>query len=408
MIDANSRLVVAIGLPLPCGRNDCRAFTESGVDRVCRGVSTIADGGHQGTGLLVPHRKRPGQTRLSPDREAANAVHRRARVRVEHALSRLKNWRILRDRRLKGDDVHQAMLSIARLDNPGPHPVTHTPYGTSSGATLPPACHWASDVKSPAALPAETVRLMCRDNRRREGWYGIVDRGQREYRKRRSMPRATKVILVCWMLLTAVKLIGLDSDHPWPAWFEAGMVFALLVLFIWLLVRLRVGRTLVGPAGVTTRGAVISRHRAWPDLYDIRIEPNPAGLRSPAHLTSAYCMDGRRLPLFFLDSRQCDDLPAEVEAIRTGGAAWRGMPWTRLPEVEERIRRRAMRWIIWNRAFICMLYSYLPALFVVLWRVSHGEDSHPALCLVWGPLVVLLACLSLFVVRESRRPSRPE
>ena len=29
-IDANSRLVVAIGLPLPGSRNDCRAFTESG------------------------------------------------------------------------------------------------------------------------------------------------------------------------------------------------------------------------------------------------------------------------------------------------------------------------------------------------------------------------------------------
>jgi hypothetical protein len=33
VIDANSRLVVAIGLPLPGSRNGCRAFTESGVDR---------------------------------------------------------------------------------------------------------------------------------------------------------------------------------------------------------------------------------------------------------------------------------------------------------------------------------------------------------------------------------------
>jgi len=46
-----SRLVVAIGLPLPGSRNDCRAFTESGVDRACRGTPTIADGGYQGTGL---------------------------------------------------------------------------------------------------------------------------------------------------------------------------------------------------------------------------------------------------------------------------------------------------------------------------------------------------------------------
>jgi hypothetical protein len=117
VIDANSRLVVAIGLPLPGSRNDCRAFTESGVDRVCRGAPTIADGGYQGTGLLIPHRKRRGQTHLSPRQEGGNAAHRRARARVERALSRLKNWKILRDCRLKGNGVHQATLDIARLHN---------------------------------------------------------------------------------------------------------------------------------------------------------------------------------------------------------------------------------------------------------------------------------------------------
>ncbi|GGT03044.1 hypothetical protein GCM10010206_77100 [Streptomyces cinerochromogenes] len=35
VIDANSRLVVAIGLPLPGSRNDGRAFTEFGVERAC-------------------------------------------------------------------------------------------------------------------------------------------------------------------------------------------------------------------------------------------------------------------------------------------------------------------------------------------------------------------------------------
>ncbi|MFE6946587.1 IS5/IS1182 family transposase, partial [Streptomyces chartreusis] len=49
--------------------------------------------------------------------EAENAVHRRARARVEHALSRPKNCKILRDCRLKGNDVHQAMLGTARLHN---------------------------------------------------------------------------------------------------------------------------------------------------------------------------------------------------------------------------------------------------------------------------------------------------
>lgn len=115
MIDANSRLVVAIALPLPGSRNDCRGATESGVDQACRGAPTIADGGHQGTGLLIPHRRRRGHRHLSPQQEAENTVHRRARVRV--ALSRLKTWKIPRDCRLKGNGVHQAMLGMARLHN---------------------------------------------------------------------------------------------------------------------------------------------------------------------------------------------------------------------------------------------------------------------------------------------------
>jgi hypothetical protein len=45
VIDANSRLVVAVGTPVPGNRNDCRAFAESGVDRACRAAPTLGDGG---------------------------------------------------------------------------------------------------------------------------------------------------------------------------------------------------------------------------------------------------------------------------------------------------------------------------------------------------------------------------
>lgn len=117
VIDANSRLVVAVGLPLSGSRNDCRAFTESGIVRACRGAPVIADGGYRGTSALIPHRRQRGQKRLSPQQETENKVHRKARARVEHALSRLKNWKIPRDCRLKGDGVHQAMLGVARLHN---------------------------------------------------------------------------------------------------------------------------------------------------------------------------------------------------------------------------------------------------------------------------------------------------
>lgn len=117
VIDANSRLVVAVGLPLPGNHNDCRAFTESGVDLACRDAPVLADGGYQGTGALIPHRRRRGQDHLTPEQEADNAVHRRARARVEHVFSRMKNWKVLRDCRLRGAGVHHAMMGVARLHN---------------------------------------------------------------------------------------------------------------------------------------------------------------------------------------------------------------------------------------------------------------------------------------------------
>jgi hypothetical protein len=44
-----------------------------------------------------------------------NTSHRKVRARVEHVFVRMKGWKILRDCRLKGDGVHHAMLDIARL-----------------------------------------------------------------------------------------------------------------------------------------------------------------------------------------------------------------------------------------------------------------------------------------------------
>lgn len=46
-----------------------------------------------------------------------NKCHKQVRARVEHAFARMKTYKILRDCRLRGDGVHHAMLSIARLHN---------------------------------------------------------------------------------------------------------------------------------------------------------------------------------------------------------------------------------------------------------------------------------------------------
>jgi len=117
VIDANTLLVVAVGNPLPGNRNDCRAFTESTVDRSCVGATVMADGGYQGTGVIMPYRQRSDGTALPAWQEELNTVHRRIRARVEHALAQMKNWKILRDCRRKDNGVWLAALGVAQLRN---------------------------------------------------------------------------------------------------------------------------------------------------------------------------------------------------------------------------------------------------------------------------------------------------
>jgi hypothetical protein len=117
VIDADSRLVVAVGRPVTGNRNDCKAWELSGAKAAVGRATVIADGGYRGTGLLIPHRRERGQTELPAWKEEHNASHRKVRARVEHVFARMKAWKILRDCRLKGDGVHTAMLGIARLHN---------------------------------------------------------------------------------------------------------------------------------------------------------------------------------------------------------------------------------------------------------------------------------------------------
>ncbi|QNA76328.1 transposase [Streptomyces sp. So13.3] len=116
VIDADTRLVVAVGRPLPGNRNDCKAWEESGAKAAVGRTMTIADGGYPGTGLVMPHRRRKGEE-LPDWKQAHNTSHKQVRARVEHVFARMKTWKILRDCRLKGDGVHHAMLGIARLHN---------------------------------------------------------------------------------------------------------------------------------------------------------------------------------------------------------------------------------------------------------------------------------------------------
>jgi hypothetical protein len=115
-IDADTRLVVVVGRPLPGNRHDSRGWEESGAKATVGNTMTIADGGYQGTGPVIPHRRRKGED-LPAWKEDHNRSHKQVRARVEHTFARMKSWKILRDCRLKGDGVHHAMLGIARLHN---------------------------------------------------------------------------------------------------------------------------------------------------------------------------------------------------------------------------------------------------------------------------------------------------
>ncbi|MER6066771.1 transposase [Streptomyces sp. NPDC001792] len=117
VIGADTRLVVAVGRPLPGNRNACKAWELSGAKTAVGRAVVIADGGYRGTGLVIPHRRGHGQHDLPPWKEERNASHRKVRARVEHVFGHMKSWKILRDCRLKGDGVHHAMLGIARLHN---------------------------------------------------------------------------------------------------------------------------------------------------------------------------------------------------------------------------------------------------------------------------------------------------
>ncbi|AKZ53297.1 transposase [Streptomyces ambofaciens ATCC 23877] len=110
--DADTRHVVLVGRSVPGNRNDCKAWEESGAKAAVGTTITIADGGYQGTGLVMPYRRRKAEE-LSDWKQAYNKSHKQVRARVEHLFARLKNWKILRDCRLKGDGVHHAMLGIA-------------------------------------------------------------------------------------------------------------------------------------------------------------------------------------------------------------------------------------------------------------------------------------------------------
>jgi DDE superfamily endonuclease/Helix-turn-helix of DDE superfamily endonuclease len=117
-IDANTRLVVALGDPQPGNRNDTVAYRSSGINQKLAGRPTMADGAYRGNPeVVIPYRKPADGSALPQWREDLNTVHRAVRARVEHALARMKEWKILRDYRRAANTLTDTASGIAHLYN---------------------------------------------------------------------------------------------------------------------------------------------------------------------------------------------------------------------------------------------------------------------------------------------------
>ncbi len=98
----------------PGYRNDPIHYRGSTVEELCQyHKRVLADGGYRGVAELVTPRFRGNW--IVRDRKWR--WHRRRRARVEHAIARLKDWRVLRDYRRRGHHLAVTVRAIAFLHN---------------------------------------------------------------------------------------------------------------------------------------------------------------------------------------------------------------------------------------------------------------------------------------------------
>ncbi|EEP72364.1 transposase [Micromonospora sp. ATCC 39149] len=99
-IDAHTRLVVALCDPQPGNRNDTIAYRSSQVDQKLAGRPVMADDAYRGNPeVIIPYRKPTDGSELPDWKKDLNRQHRTVRAQVEHALARMKTFKILRDYR---------------------------------------------------------------------------------------------------------------------------------------------------------------------------------------------------------------------------------------------------------------------------------------------------------------------
>jgi hypothetical protein len=106
--------VVGVTAGGPGNRNDPVHYRGSDVAALCQQHRRVlADGGYRG----VPDLVTPTFHKNRIVRNRAWRQHRKRRARVEHAIARLKDWRVLRDHRRRGRHVADTLRAVAFLHN---------------------------------------------------------------------------------------------------------------------------------------------------------------------------------------------------------------------------------------------------------------------------------------------------
>lgn len=106
--------VIASSAGGPGNRNDPVHYRGSVIENLCKAHGRVlADGGYRGVPELVTPVFQ--SNRIVRDRRWRR--HRRRRARVEHAIARLKDWRVLRDHRRRGRHLAATIHAIVVLHN---------------------------------------------------------------------------------------------------------------------------------------------------------------------------------------------------------------------------------------------------------------------------------------------------